>query len=73
MQGPSNLDGLDTDGDTSVGGRTAINRSVDGMELTMLLHASEELDDNLRGRSDHNLSSSTLFGVGDSLKTIGEY
>ena len=47
-------------------------RNRNEMKLTSILHASEELDNNLGWRSDHNLSSSTLFGVVDCLKTIGE-
>lgn len=41
--------------------------------LTMLLHASKELDDDLGGRTDQDLSPSALFSVGDCFKAIGEY
>lgn len=38
----------------------------------MLLHDSEELDDDLGGRSDHNLSLTSLLGVGNGLKGVSE-
>jgi hypothetical protein len=50
---------------------TLIDRSIKG--LTMLLHASKEFNNDLTGRTDQNLSPSTLLGVGDCFKTIGEY
>lgn len=39
----------------------------------MRLHALEELDDDLGRRTNQHLSPSTLLGVGNRLKTIGEY
>lgn len=47
--------------------------SSQSKELTMLLHAPKELDYDLGGRADQNLSPSALLSVGDCLKTIGEY
>lgn len=38
----------------------------------MLLHDLEELDDDLGCRSDHDLSSASLLGVGDGLKGVSE-
>lgn len=38
----------------------------------MLLHNLEELDDNLGGRSDENLSLTGLFGVVDGVKSVSE-
>jgi hypothetical protein len=33
--------------------------------LTVLLHDREDLDDDLGGRSDHDLSLSSSFGIDD--------
>jgi hypothetical protein len=38
----------------------------------VLLHDAEELDDNLGGRSDENLSLSRLLGVVDGVERIVE-
>ena len=40
--------------------------------LTMLLHNAEKLDNDLRGRSDEDLSLSGLFGVVDGVERIVE-
>lgn len=39
---------------------------------TVLLHNTEEFDDNLGGWSDHNLSLSGLLGVVDGIERIVE-
>ena len=39
----------------------------------MLLHDTEELDDNLGGRTDQNLSLSGLLGVIDGIERIVQY
>ena len=39
----------------------------------MLLHALKELDYNLGGRSDENLSPAALLGIRNCLETIGKY
>ena len=39
----------------------------------MFLHLLKKLDNHLGRWSDQNLSTSTLFGIGDGLETIGEY
>jgi len=41
--------------------------------LTILLHDLEELDHNLGGRSEQNLSLSALLSVGKGLKAIGQH
>jgi hypothetical protein len=41
-------------------------------KLTVLLHNLEELDNNLRGRSEKDLSLATLLSVGHGLKAISE-
>lgn len=41
-------------------------------QLTMLLHDLEELDDDLGGRSDQDLSLTSLLGVGDGLESVSE-
>lgn len=48
--------------------------SIDEKEnyLTVLLHNLKELNDNLGGRSDDNLTLSALFSIGNGLKAIGE-
>lgn len=38
----------------------------------MSLHNSQELDNDLRGRSNQNLSLASLLGVGNSLKSISK-
>lgn len=38
----------------------------------MLLHDSQELDDDLGARSDHDLALAGLFGVVDGLERIVE-
>lgn len=38
----------------------------------MLLHDLEELDDDLGGRSDQDLSLTSLLGVGDGLESVSE-
>ena len=38
----------------------------------MLLHALQELDDDLARGTDEHLTFAALFGVGDRLQTIGE-
>lgn len=38
----------------------------------MLLHDSQEADDDLGGRSDEDLTLSTLLGVDDVVKAVGE-
>jgi hypothetical protein len=38
--------------------------------LTVLLHNLEELDDDLRGRPDHNLALSSLLGIVDAVEGI---
>lgn len=38
----------------------------------MLLHASEELDDDLGGRTDHHLALASLLGVVDGVERIVE-
>jgi len=53
--------------------RSVIVDDFEFPNVSMLLHASKELDNNLGRRSDHDLSSSTLFSVGDCLQTISEY
>lgn len=40
--------------------------------LTMLLHHGQELDDDLRRRSDHHLSLAGLFGVVDSIQGVSQ-
>ena len=40
--------------------------------LTVLLHLLQELDHDLTGRADEDLTLSTLLSVGDSLEAIGE-
>jgi hypothetical protein len=42
-------------------------------QLTVLLHDLQELDDNLGGWSDQDLTLSTLLSVGNSLEDIGEH
>jgi len=42
------------------------------MQLTILLHLLQELDHDLTGRADEDLTLSTLLSVGDSLEAIGE-
>ena len=46
-----------------------INRSV---SLTVLLHHAEELDDHLGGRSEEDLSLTSLLGVDDGLKAVSQ-
>lgn len=41
--------------------------------LTMLLHDNEELNDDLRRWSDHDLALATLFGIVHALKGIIEH
>lgn len=41
-------------------------------KLTMLLHDDEELDDDLRRWSDHDLALATLFSVVHALEGIIE-
>lgn len=41
-------------------------------DVTVLLHDSEELNDDLGAWSDQDLSLVSLFGVGDALKAIRE-
>tara|TARA_R110002060_G_scaffold34212_5_gene45059 strand:- start:209 stop:364 length:156 start_codon:yes stop_codon:yes gene_type:complete len=41
-------------------------------EHTVLLHDTEELDDDLGGRTDQNLSLSGLLGVVDGIERIVE-
>lgn len=38
----------------------------------MLLHDLQELDDDLGGGSNHDLSLTSLLGVGDGLKGVSE-
>lgn len=38
----------------------------------MLLHDTEELDDDLRARSNHDLSLSSLLGIVDRLEAVIE-
>jgi len=40
--------------------------------LTMLLHDTEEFDNDLGARSDHDLSLSSLLGIVDALQAIVE-
>ena len=40
--------------------------------LTMTLHDTEELDDDLGARSDHDLALSGLLGIVDRVKSVGE-
>ena len=40
--------------------------------LTVLLHALQELDDNLGGRADQHLALATLLSVGHRLQGIGQ-
>lgn len=39
-------------------------------ELTVLLHDGQELDDDLGGRTDENLSLTTAFSVVDAVQAI---
>lgn len=48
-------------------------RTMQHWRLTVLLHASKELDDDLGRRADQHLSPSALLGVGDCFKAICEY
>lgn len=41
--------------------------------LTILLHDLEELDHDLGGRADQNLTLSTLLSVGNGLEAVGEH
>jgi hypothetical protein len=41
-------------------------------KYTILLHDLQEFNHNLGGRSDQDLSLSTLFSVGDSLEDISQ-
>ena len=45
---------------------------LNSLTVTVLLHDSEELNDDLGAWSDQDLSLVSLFGVGDALKAIRE-
>ena len=46
---------------------------MNDMKHTVLLHDDEELNDNLRRRSDHDLALATLFSIVHALKGIIEH
>lgn len=46
--------------------------SIDLCRHTVLLHDSQELDNDLGRRTDHDLASASLLGVVDGVKRIVE-
>jgi hypothetical protein len=47
-------------------------KRISKQKLTVLLHNREELDNDLGGRTDKNLTLATLFGVVDVVQSIVE-
>ena len=52
-------------------GAVVINHS-DIVDVTLLLHALKELQEHLGARADEDLAFTTLLGVGNGLKSVGE-
>jgi hypothetical protein len=47
-------------------------KRISKQKLTVLLHNRKELDNDLGGRTDKNLTLATLFGVVDVVQSIVE-
>lgn len=52
--------------------RTVIIDVLELINVSVLLHDSQELDDDLGRRSNDNLSLTSLFSVGNGLKSVSE-
>lgn len=56
-----------------VGLRNECKKQTERSLLTVLLHDAQELDNNLRARSDEDLALSSLLGIVDGVKRIVQH
>ena len=52
--------------------RSVVINDFNIIDVTVLLHDAEELEEDLGARSDKNLSLTTVLSVGDSLSSVGQ-